>query len=783
MGSKPPRKPAATKQKPQRASSSLLVPGLAIGAAVVGAVLVGRFLAQPRYTKVETNSAVTLPASRAPLPITPIVEPEVQAHAQYAGSQSCRACHAELFDQWAKSNHGLAERPWRDDLDKAAFQPTQSFTHGTQTSEARITDGKPQLLTLGFDNKREPYPIERAIGHDPLRQYLVQAFRGRLQTLEVAFDPHQHEWFNIYGNEDRRPGEWGHWTGRGMTWNTMCASCHNTRVRKNYDERTDTFHTTMAEMTVSCESCHGPMKKHAEWRAQYPDKTLADPTITKHTPDQKLDTCAMCHARRTELTGDFKPGDNFYDHHALAIVDETDLYYPDGQVRDEDYEFASFLSSKMHAAGVRCLDCHNPHTAKTIATGNALCMRCHVGSTPQFPKAPVINILAHTFHQAESTGSQCINCHMPQTTYMQRHPRHDHGFTIPDPLLTKELGIPNACNKCHTDKDVDWSIAAVEKWYGPRMERPTRQRTRTIAAARRGATSAREGLLGLLRSETETGYWKAAAVRLLEPWIADPQVQQAVTAQSNHADALVRSNVARSLEGALAAQRASLDALLHDPTRSVRVAAAWSLRAQLELSTQQGRELLHSLDLNADQPSGQMQKGAFEFSRNNPTAGLAHFEKAVLWDANSAGIRHELAVAYSMAGRTQDALRQLQVAVQLEPRQAEFHFKLALAWNELGNASETLKELEQTVQLDPRHARAWFNLGLARHGKGDSAGAIAALQRGEEASPTDASIPYARATIHAQLGQREQAAAAARLALQIQPQYQEALLLMQSLAR
>ena len=51
---------------------------------------------------------------------------------------------------------------------------------------------------------------------------------------------------------------------------------------------------------------------------------------------------------------------------------------------------------------------------------------------------------------------------MPVTTYMQRHPRHDHGFTIPDPLLTKQFGVPNACNKCHTDKDTEWSLEALE---------------------------------------------------------------------------------------------------------------------------------------------------------------------------------------------------------------------------------------------------------------------------------------------------------------------------------
>jgi tetratricopeptide (TPR) repeat protein len=317
------------------------------------------------------------------------------------------------------------------------------------------------------------------------------------------------------------------------------------------------------------------------------------------------------------------------------------------------------------------------------------------------------------------------------------------------------------------------------------MERPSRQRARIVAAARRGSPAARDGLLGLLRSETEIGYWKASAVRLLDPWSGEPQVQEAVRNQAAHPDPLVRANVARSMEAMLAQNAAStrpaLEELLRDPLRSVRLAAAWSLRSSLDLGTQQGRELQHMLDHNADQPSGQMQKGAFHFARNNVPEGLKHFEKAVQWDPNSPGIRHELAVAYSLAGRTQDALKQLQEAVRLEPRQSEFHFKLALAWNELGNPDETLKELELTVQLDPRHARAWFNLGLARNGKGDTVGAILALRRGEEINPADPGIPYARATIHARLGQREEAISAAMQALQIQPDHREAMLLLQSL--
>jgi tetratricopeptide (TPR) repeat protein len=226
-----------------------------------------------------------------------------------------------------------------------------------------------------------------------------------------------------------------------------------------------------------------------------------------------------------------------------------------------------------------------------------------------------------------------------------------------------------------------------------------------------------------------------------------------------------------------------VDSLLNDPVRSVRLAAAWALRGLLDLDSLPGRELLHMLDQNADQPSGQLQYGAFWFARNNPQAALEHYQKAVQWDANSAPIHHELAVAYSVLGKKKEALHELQEAVRLDPTQPEFFFKLALAWNETGNVDQTIKAIEQTVKLDPQHARAWYNLGLARNGKGDASGAIEALRKAEAASTGDASIPYARATIHLRMGQKEEAQEAAVRALQIDPQNQDAMQLLRVLAQ
>ncbi len=167
-----------------------------------------------------------------------------------------------------------------------------------------------------------------------------------------------------------------------MNWNSGCAECHNTRLRKNYDEATDNYVTTKAEVGVGCEACHGLLRAHVEWSKARPDSKRKDPNLRALSGGGALDVCGSCHSRQDNLTGDFTPGDSFFDHYSLEILDSAERWYPDGQVRDEDYESASFLSSRMYDRGVRCLDCHNAHSAKILLPGNDLGMRCHNGGLP-----------------------------------------------------------------------------------------------------------------------------------------------------------------------------------------------------------------------------------------------------------------------------------------------------------------------------------------------------------------------------------------------------------------
>lgn len=718
-------------------------------------------------------------------------------YATYGTSPTCKSCHEEAYANWEKSHHALAERKFEPALDQVAFDPTRKISHGTQTSEARLTNGVFQIVTTGLDGKVQPFVPERVIGVSPLLQYLIPTPGGRWQTAELCFDPRRMDWFNVFGNEDRKPGEWGHWTGRGMNWNNMCAVCHNTRVRRNYDERTDTYRTAMAEMGVGCEACHGPMADHNAWQAKNPNKS-GDPTVRKIARPEMFSVCGQCHARRAELTGDFKPGDSFFDHHQLTIPDETDIFYPDGQIWDEDYEFVAFLGSKMHGSGVRCVDCHEPHSMKLRLPGNLMCMSCHGNVLTN--GAPRIDPETHSFHKPKNaptpdehkaaaligSGDDCVHCHMPVTTYMQRHPRHDHGFTIPDPRLTKEFNIPNACNRCHTNQTADWSLEAMTKWYGPRTNELVRQRASAVAHARLGNAAAVPQLVRLATDDTNF-LWRAVAANLLKRWPGEAGVLTALRRAANDTNELVRGMALRGLEPLVAAgdaaTRTVAQTALNDPVRSVRIEAAWALRQSFDTNSLAGRDLLTFLHFNADQPSGAMQLGVFHLDRGNLPLALDYFRRAVSWDTNSAPLHHALALALSMDGKPAEALASLETACRLAPRDAEYRYKLALALNEVGRLNDARVALEETVKLDPQFARAWYNLGLAHAAQRKFEASLEALLRAESLDARSAQIPYARATVLAQLGRTEEARRAVQRALKLQPNLSDAAELLRTLSK
>jgi predicted CXXCH cytochrome family protein len=735
---------------------------------LVGTIVAGTFVLFSSIVggcRRESKTVATTGAAPAP------------AHASFA-STDCRSCHEDVFKAWSDSHHALAHRPVDAKADADAFVPARDTTVNAIDYHLEWKDGRPSFTEKRGTPPPETYTAEFVLGHTPLRQYVVPIGGGRYQAAELTFDPAKKEWFNVFGDERREPGEWGHWRGRGMNWNSMCAHCHLTDYKKNYNATTDTYATTWREHGVGCAQCHDMAPDHAA-TAKKKAGAAAQRNVTPAEIKRAQETCAPCHARNELLTGEVRPGVAYHDYYRLTLPTEAAVFYPDGQVRDEDFNYTSLLTSRMGGkAGVTCLDCHDPHSGRTKlpVENNALCLQCH-GPSPR-NNAPIIEPLAHSHHAAGSKGSQCVSCHMPTTAYMQRDPRHDHGFLKPDPLLTKELGIPNACNRCHTDQSVDWAITHTDTWYGEKMNSRQRERTRVVAAAQANAPEAAEKLLALIASE-EVPAWRATMLMLTRNYAASsPRVMETARNAVRDADPMVRSAAAQVLSS-VPSETASLRPLLNDPARLVRLDAAWPLSAELAPGSAPRQELDAYLAVSADQPAGQMRIGQDLFNRGRGPEAETALRKAATWDPNSPGILDALGIVLNEMGKPAEAAAALWRAAQLSPTDATSSFNAALAFAGARKLPDAEFALRETVRRNPRHDRAWYNLGLLLSQTGRGPEAIETLQRAEQIAPNVADYPYARATILWQQGHRTGAMAAANRALQIDPSHAAARSLLQ----
>jgi len=184
-------------------------------------------------------------------------------------------------------------------------------------------------------------------------------------------------WFHLYPNEKIIHNDTIHWTGPDQNWNYMCADCHSTNLKKNYDLKSDTYSTTWSEINVSCEACHGPGSHHVEWARgslnTLPLNRYLSPQgsgsenkdldyskglvvrlderkgVTWTTDPQtgrpkrsgprntniEIETCAPCHSRRSVIWKDYVFGKPYMDTYLPQLLEEG-MYYADGQIQGND---------------------------------------------------------------------------------------------------------------------------------------------------------------------------------------------------------------------------------------------------------------------------------------------------------------------------------------------------------------------------------------------------------------------------------------------------------------
>ena len=545
------------------------------------------------------------------------------------------------------------------------------------------------------------YTVGGVIGRKPLVQYLLHWKDGGLQTPSAAWDVQKKEWFDVFrddalqqerGGAERKPGEWGHWTGRGMNWESQCAWCHMSGFQKNYNVAGDTYHATWQEPGITCIRCH---KVAAQADAQ--DGCLVSRADRQLTDEQHDDNCASCHARREELTSKFTIGDKFDDHFRLELPRVPGVFHPNGLQLEEDYSETSFRLHRMGRTGVTCYDCHDPHSGKLNqpAENDALCLQCHGNNQ-------VINgVLAPQVSHNKLCGGKampCIECHMPKRTYMGRDARRDHALHWPDPRMSIELGVPNACLNCHKDKDHQWCMEYLEKRYKEERMGKYRQRFRAAGHAMQGKGSVDE-LLAAYKAE-EIPAWRATLLGLLAQFPLTPEVQAVALGATQDPDALVRAAAVELLGGDTARKA------LADKTRSVRHAAAWALFPHLPAGHPAVNEILETATHQADQPTGAIQLAMLANAAGNAAAADLQYRRAVQRDPASAVARMDYAVFLAQQKRPVDALRQMLDCAREHPQNAEVQYRLGLILIEVGQYRPALRAMQKALNIAPQHQGA-----------------------------------------------------------------------------
>lgn len=674
-----------------------------------------------------------------------------QAGNVYIGDKQCQSCHTSEYNDWLKSDHFKAMLDPDDSTVLGDFNNV-SYTADGVTSRFFKQDGKFIINTQGEDGKNHDYEVKYTFGYFPLQQYLIAFPGGRMQATRVSWDSRQNKWFHQNAGQKIDSHDWLHWTGNAQNWNTMCAECHSTDLKKNYDIQSDSYHTTYSVINVSCEACHGPGKLHVDYvnSNDYKEgiKTKKSFLLLDSGSSQltQINTCAPCHSVKTNISANKINSGELLDDY-IPVVPTTERYYADGQIREEDYEYASFLQSKMFRQGVTCSNCHNPHSGKRYYMTNQLCLQCH-SKTYDDP--------THTFHAINTAGAECKSCHMPEKTYMGNDLRRDHSFRVPRPDLSVRYATPNSCNNCHKNKTAQWAADAVVKWYGPKRKYHFAE---DLIPGSEGNANSEAHLTKLLGDTSVPPIIKATALNYLGDISTQSSLNTLLHYLKNE-DAQVRYEALKSLRNFSPAQYVNeLAPLLSDKVRAVRIAAAdlfIDIPKQNIPSQYANSFSIASSELNrfvlyqADYAHGNISIGDYYMRLNDLKNAEKFYLRALQKDSLANLTRLNLATLYNTEGKNEEAVNVLESAKKVDNKNPEIFYNLALLHNEMNNQSAAIHNFEQAYNLHPANPRLFYNYGLLLQKSGNNSKAINVLETGLKVDKNSAALNYALAYVYFQ---------------------------------
>jgi len=708
-------------------------------------------------------SSKPAPVTYAPVS-TPVAQPAkpqpvAVAPATMVDEQQCQGCHSDQVKDWQGSHHQLAMQEANAETMLGDFNNV-TFKAENETTRFLRKDGGFWVNTPGIDGKNADFKVAYTFGIAPLQQYLIEVGEGRLQALGVAWDTEKHRWFHLYPGQGVNFKDPLHWSKPSQNANFMCVECHTTGYQRNFDAAKNTFDSHWNSLGVGCQACHGPASNHLEWTAKKGDLVHAGFAVDLKDKNAtvEIETCARCHSRRAPLGDGFTAGKRLMDDYLPSPL-TRELYALDGKIKDEVFEHGSFAQSKMFDKGVRCSNCHNPHSTELKAPGNGVCLQCHnpAGKTSvdgvdgKGLQAKNYDSIEHTRHTMGQPGSQCVDCHMPGKFYMGNDFRHDHSFSIPNPERAKKLGTPDACLTCHQGKAGDKVTEQFKLWNTTTAQAP--RYDESLWLIRNGQPGAAQALYEQLQRSHLPAIQRATLLAEL-PRYPSEQALKLATQDLNHPAPQVRESAVRAISAFLSPpERAPLlTPLLADPVKAVRIAAARDLLSvarnglgsaqdnwnaaiaeyeavQKKLAERAEANLNLAMLYQASGRSGEVEALLRTALKRDPDFYPALVTLVQWLEANgrnqdaqtllaqslkehpdAALLQHTQGLSLVRAGKSAQAMPALRKAAQLEPQNAQYGYVLAVALHDSGKVDEACQELERLLKVQPANRNARLSL-------------------------------------------------------------------------
>jgi tetratricopeptide (TPR) repeat protein len=458
----------------------------------------------------------------------------------------------------------------------------------------------------------------------------------------------------------------------------------------------------------------------------------------------EIQLCARCHSRRGQLWDEYAHGQPLGNTHRLALLDDH-LYFVDGQIKDEVFVYGSYIQSRMYRAGVTCSDCHDAHSGRLHAEGNAVCASCHLPTR--------YDSESHHHHEPGTAGATCVACHMPERVYMVNDWRADHSLRVPRPDLSVTLGTPNACNGCHADQPPEWAADAVVAWYPDSTLRGAHY-AEALHGAGEATAAAAHRLVELARDPEQPGIARATAVDRLQA-LATAEHLATIETLLNDEDPLIRAAAVRFLELTEVRTRVDLGwPLLDDPQRVVRLEAARVLAPLLgqqmpdrfaDVLRQALDEYARSQRVNADRPESHLNLGLVALATGDTEGAEAAYRTALRLSPSFTAAYANLADLYRQQGRDADGEALLRAGIEAAPDSADLPHALGLLLVRQQRLAEALPWLRRATEFGEDQPRYAYVYAIALHGAGRLDAAIEVLQQARQRHPNDRSLRLALA--------------------------------------